>query len=128
MKVSKLDSDYARQLYNILQIGFNSQSIVLERKTETAESTEQIPLLTQPVYSNAIVAGRVILDTSTGICPATDIKLEVMSFTKDKRNDLYTEILRLSRELYGKSPEYKRSDNTERASIELKKFGDWLLQ
>ena len=134
MKVSKVDSDFAMRLYNILQIKSNSQlrsSInEPEKSSDLTEikSTEQIPLLSQHEDPNTILAGRVMLDTSTGMCSTTNINLELLRLNEAERNDLYNEILRLSGDLYEQSPEYKRPDNAERASNELKKFVDWLHQ
>ena len=89
-------------------------------------STEDIPMLTHPAKRNEVVAGRVLLDASTGTCPVTNVKLQLVSLDQDRRNELRRDLLNLANELYAKSPEYKATDCVERAANELVKFSDWL--
>ncbi|KAL3802226.1 hypothetical protein HJC23_001770 [Cyclotella cryptica] len=131
MKVSKLEYASAKQLYNVLAIGFKAgvQGHVdctgIYSNLSELFLADDIPLLTGPAKHNEVVAGRVLLDTDTGTCPVTNVKLKLVSLDEDERNELHSDLLDLANKLYAKSPEYKSTDRVERATNELVKFSDW---
>ncbi|KAL7519868.1 hypothetical protein ACHAWX_004625 [Stephanocyclus meneghinianus] len=132
MTVSKLEYASAKKLYNALAGGFKSElnrdidSTMISSPLSELLTTEDIPTLTRPAKHNEVVAGRVLLDASTGTCPVTNVKLKLVSLDQDQRNELRRDLLHLATELYAKSPEYKSKDCVERAANELVKFSDWL--
>lgn len=132
MTVSKLEYASAKQLYNALAVGFKSElnrdidSTMISSPLSDLLTTEDIPTLTRPAKHNEVVAGRVLLNASTGTCPVTNVKLKLVSLDQDQRNELRRDLLNLATELYAKSPEYKSKDCVERAANELVKFSDWL--
>jgi hypothetical protein len=72
------------------------------------------------------VFGRVTLGKTTGICPVTNTKQRLVLLDEDERNQIRDDLLQLAEEAYTKTNGRSSKDKKERASIELRKFADWL--
>jgi len=126
LKVSKIDASLAAQIHNALAIGFENPNEIISRLSALSPKEEM--RLIHSAEHNEVVSGRVMLDTITCACPVTHVKMKPISFDNNLRLELYENVLSLAKDYYAKSPEYKSSDNVDRAAMELQKFTKWLQQ
>ena len=135
----EISSSSARRLYNALAVGFQSDnSPYKEHKSENGKyvvSTlkEVHPLMSmsltwQPAHSNELVASRVTLDRSTGICPVTNAQQRLIILEPNQRTRLHHDLLNLSTEQFAKFAGRRSDDSPFRAREHLQVFSDWLDQ
>lgn len=120
MNTSKIDLDIALKLHNAFAVCFKADQCTNEIVSKL-HSPEQIPILLGHAKPNEVASGIVELDINTGLCPASSAEVKLVSFGKEKRNELYKDVLDISKKLYVTS--YK--NNSERAATELVKFAEW---
>jgi len=82
----------------------------------------------QPAGSNELVASRVSLDRSTGICPVTNAQQRLIVLEPNQRTQLHDDLLKLSTEQYAKFAGRRSDDSPLRAKEQLQVFSDWLDQ
>jgi len=127
----EITSASARRLYNSLAIGFENKddSTGHDSLISTLKEVHPLapmPLTMQPAQRNELVASRVILDRSTGICPVTNAHQRLILLEPEQRKQLHDELLELSREQYANYTRDESKNSGERAAQELRKFADWL--
>ena len=127
----EITSASARRLYNALAIGFKSENDTNEANSIVSNLKEVHPLASMPLTRqaaerNELVASRVLLDRSTGICPVTEAHQRLILLESDQRKQLHDDLLVLAKEQYANFLGKKKEDAAEKATQELKKFADWL--
>lgn len=123
--VLEISSSSARTLYNSLAIGFHGKSSLKEVHPLTP-----MPLSRDLANNSEVVASRVSLDRSSGICPVTNAQQRLIVLEPDQRAQLHNDLLKLSTEQFAKYHSEKRRDNDspDRARDQLLAFSNWLDQ
>eukprot|EP00571_Detonula_confervacea_P017315 CAMPEP_0172298480 /NCGR_PEP_ID=MMETSP1058-20130122/1116_1 /TAXON_ID=83371 /ORGANISM="Detonula confervacea, Strain CCMP 353" /LENGTH=981 /DNA_ID=CAMNT_0013007755 /DNA_START=554 /DNA_END=3496 /DNA_ORIENTATION=- len=129
----EITSASARRLYNSLAIGFQSESNFDNENTIVSTLKEvhplvSMPLTNQPTKSDEVVASKVSLNRSTGICPVTNAQQRLIILEPDQRQQLHDDLLSLSTEQFAKFAGRKSSDSPDRAREQLQFFSDWLAK
>lgn len=132
----EISSASARQLSNALALGFKDfekESSCDSSSDDSIVSTlkEVHPLMSMPITNelandNEVVASRVSLDRSTGICPVTHAHQRLIVLEPDQRKQLHGDLLKLSIEQFASYVNRKKGEDPERARKELQAFSDWL--
>jgi len=136
----EITSSSARRLYNALAIGFPNESSSPSSNPENQDTDvvvstlkEVHPLMSMPITrqlanGNTLVASRVSLDRSTGVCPVTEAQQRLVVLEEDQRGQLHNDLLDLSTEQFTKfAGKMKGKDSADnKAREELQSFSDWL--
>ena len=133
-EVLEISSSSARRLYNSLAVGFQSDcldnndghSIVSTLKE--AHPLMSMSLTRQLAERNELVACRISLDRSTGLCPVTQAQQRLIILEPDQRTQLHNDLLKLSTEQSAKFAGRKADDSPTRAQEQLQLFSNWLDQ
>ncbi len=128
--VLEMSSGSARRMYNSLATGFQSDASdnddpVISTLKEV-HPLMSMPLTNQSAKHNEVVACRVSLDRSTGVCPVTNAQQRLMMLEPEQRKSLHDDLLSLSTEQFAKFAGRKQSESPDKAREELQKFSDWL--
>ena len=121
--VLEISSASANRLQNALATGFKDQP---GHNLKEIHSLASIPISHQPAEPDEVVACRIVLDRSSGICPVTDAQQRLLVLEQSQRRQLHDDLLALSREQFSKFAGKRDDENPERAAEELQKFSDWL--
>ncbi len=121
--VLEISSASASRLHNALAIGFKDRP---ENKLKEMHPLASMPVSRQPAESNEVVACRIKLDRSSGICPVTEAQQRLLVLEPSQRRQLHEDLLSLSREQFSKFAGKRDDETPERAAEELQKFSDWL--
>lgn len=126
----EISSSSARRLYNSMAVGFRSDGSNSELKNSLKEAHPlmSMSLTWQPAGSNELVASRVSLDRSTGICPVTNAQQRLIVLEPNQRTQLHDDLLKLSTEQFAKFAGRRSDDSPFRAKEQLQVFSDWLDQ
>ena len=124
--ILEISSSSARRLYNALAIGFNEQTDGVVSNLKEVHPLMSMPLSKQVANSNVVVASRVYLDRSTGLCKVTNAQQRLIILEPDQRVQLHDDLLNLSTEQFAKFAGKRQDDSVNRARDELQKFSDWL--
>ncbi|EJK63364.1 hypothetical protein THAOC_15979, partial [Thalassiosira oceanica] len=93
---------------------------------EEANPLRDMPLSRHSARPNEVVACRVNLDRSTGVCPVTSAVQRLILLGPDERSRLHDDLLDLSAEQF---EAFSREDGKGRyARDELRSFSDWLAR
>jgi hypothetical protein len=128
----EISSSSARRLYNSLAVGFRSDDSNSELENSVVSTLKEAhPLMSlsltwQPAGSNELVASRVSLDRSTGICPVTNAQQRLIVLEPNQRTQLHDDLLKLSTEQFAKFAGRRSDDSPFRAKEQLQVFSDWL--
>jgi hypothetical protein len=133
-EVLEISSSSARRLYNSLAVGFQSDcldnndghSIVSTLKE--AHPLMSMSLTRRLAEPNELVASRISLDRSTGLCPVTQAQQRLIILEPDQRTQLHNDLLKLSTEQSAKFAGRKADDSPTRAQEQLQLFSNWLDQ
>ena len=113
-----------------------SRTAVVSR-IEEANPLKDMPLSRRNAPPNEVVACRVNLDRSTGVCPVTSAVQRLILLGPDERSRLHDDLLDLSAVQYtaftrdGRKQRGRREEEEDRgqyAKDELTSFSDWLAQ
>ncbi len=121
--VLEISSASASRLHNALAIGFKDRP---ENNLKEMHPLASMPISRQPAQSNEVVACRISLDRSSGICPVTQAQQRLLVLEPSQRRQLHDDLLKLSREQFAKFAGKREDETEERAAEELQKFSDWL--
>ena len=121
--VLEISSASASRLHNALAIGFKDRP---ENNLKEMHPLASMPISRQPAESNEVVAGRISLDRSSGLCPVTQAQQRLIVLEPPQRKQLHDDLLTLSREQFAKFSGKREDEAPERAAEELLKFSDWL--
>ena len=101
---------------------------------ESSTTSPEDALQTVVVYDDTLILGRVLIDATTGQCPATGVTLRLMALTPLQRQQVHDTLLEMAgaqHEEYGaklrargKAKDEKR--NGEYAQEQLRQFSEWL--
>ncbi|KAL9189460.1 hypothetical protein ACHAXT_009135 [Thalassiosira profunda] len=130
----EITSASARRMYNALAIGFKEfrgedsgdDEETIASTLEEVHPLMSMPLTTQSARRNEVVASRVSLDRSTGICPATGCQQRLIVLEPDQRKQLHDDLLDLSVEQFAQFAGKRLEDSPESAKEQLLKFSNWL--
>lgn len=130
----EITSASARRLCNTLAIGFKNapqtndedQPDTLISNLKEAHPLASMPLTRQPAKANELVANRVLLDRSSGICPVTKSQQRLIVLEPDQRKQLHDDLLELSKVQLANFAGKKEGESTERAAEQLQIFSNWL--
>ncbi|KAL7533901.1 hypothetical protein ACHAXR_005517, partial [Thalassiosira sp. AJA248-18] len=127
-----ITSASARQLSNALALGFKEFQRDPNSASDVVSTLKEVhPLVTLPISrklanDNEVVASRVSLDRSTGICPVTNVQQRLIVLEPDQRNQLHGDLLDLSEEQFANFAGKRAEDSPKRAREQLQIFSDWL--
>ena len=132
-EVLEISSSSARRLYNSLAVGFQSDCLGNDDHSIVSTLKEAHPLMSmsltrQLAERNELVASRISLDRSTGLCPVTNAQQRLIILEPDQRTQLHNDLLKLSTEQFAKFAGRKADDSPTRAQEQLQLFSDWLDQ
>jgi hypothetical protein len=85
-------------------------------------------LTRQLAEPNELVASRISLDRSTGLCPVTQAQQRLIILEPEQRTQLHNDLLKLSTEQSAKFAGRKADDSPTRAQEQLQLFSNWLDQ
>ena len=124
----EISSSSARRLYNSLAIGFHNDDDddAIVSTLKEVNPLVNMPLARRAAKPNELVASKVSLDRSTGICPVTNAQQRLIILEPDQRKQLHDDLLKLSTEQSAKFAGRKASDSPERARELLQGFSDWM--
>eukprot|EP00986_Skeletonema_menzelii_P007083 scaffold2736_cov212-Skeletonema_menzelii.AAC.3 len=121
--VLEISSASASRLHNALAVGFKGRP---ENNLKEMHPLASMPVSRQPAESNEVVACRISLDRSSGICPVTNAQQRLLVLEPSQRRQLHDDLLSLSRDQFVKFAGKREDESPERAAEELQKFSDWL--
>jgi len=126
--VLEISSSSARRLCNSLAIGFQTEDDDAGAVSNLKEvhPLKSISLSREPANSNEVVASRVSLDRSTGLCEVTNAQQRLIILEPDQRVQLHDDLLNLSTEQSAKFAGTRANDDPNRAREKLEEFSDWL--
>ena len=125
----EISSSSAPRLYNSLAIGFQSES---SSNGDVVSNLKEVhPLMSMqlssaPAKNNEVVACRVSLDRSRGLCEVTNAQEGLMILEPDERVQLHDDLLNLSTEQFAKFAGKRADDSLNRAREQLQQFSNWL--
>jgi hypothetical protein len=122
--VLEISSASASRLHNALAIGFKEQP--KKNNLKEMHPLASMPLSQNPADSNELVACKIALDRSNGICPVTNAQQRLIVLEPSQRRQLHDDLLKLSREQFAKYVRRRQDESVDRATEELQKFSDWL--
>ena len=122
--VLEISSASASRLHNALAIGFKEQP--KKNNLKEMHPLASMPLSQNPADSNELVACKIALDRSNGICPVTNAQQRLIVLEPSQRRQLHDDLLKLSREQFAKYVGRRQDESVDRATEELQKFSDWL--
>ena len=91
-EIVEIPETLARRLDNALARGFPSSNL------PTTSSLEQMKISTSLATGDEVIASRVQIDLSTGLCPRSGVFLKLIRLSAEDREQLKTSILSLARE------------------------------
>ena len=104
----------------------SDDSITIFSPLREVHPLASMTLTRQLAKPNELVASRVLIDRSTGICPVTKAEQRLIVLEPDQRKQLHDDLLELSKVQYENFPGKRPEESAEKAVMELKKFSDWL--
>ena len=139
--VLEISSASARRLSNSLASGSkdipkadsgNLHSVVSKLKEAHPLAPMQVSKEAAPI--NEVVACRVLLDRSTGVCEVTGAQQQLILLGPDQRKQLHNDLIDLAGNQYTNymkdidlvRDKHAASDSANKATEQLQKFSDWL--
>lgn len=122
--VLEISSASASRLHNALAIGFKEQP--KKNNLKEMHPLASMPLSQKPAGRNELVACKIALDRSNGICPVTNAQQRLIVLEPPQRRQLHDDLLKLSREQFAKYVGRREDESIDKATEELQKFSDWL--
>jgi hypothetical protein len=108
----------AKRLYNALLKGFDDHTL---RPLHVLQSLEGC---NEPADSSELVASRVSLDSNTGQCPRTGVRLRLINLNDKQKEKLKDGLHYLAATAYKE----RGGKNGSAAEENLRDFGDWLAR
>ena len=139
--VLEISSASARRLSNALASGFkdspkadseNMHSVV--SKLKEAHPLAPMQASKEAAAINELVACRVLLDRSTGVCEVTGAQQQLILLEPEQRKQLHNDLIDLAGNQYTNymkdidlvRDKHAASDSANKATEQLQKFSDWL--
>jgi hypothetical protein len=138
----EISSSSARRLSNALAVGFknasqpgadgvNFDNVVSNLKE--AHPLAPMPITRQPAAANDLVACRVRLDRSTGVCEVTGSQQRLILLEPDQRKQLHDDLIELSQTQYlnytqgmAAYDRHAANDPKDKAAEQMQIFSNWL--
>lgn len=138
----EISSSSARRLSNALAVGFKNASQLgadggnfndVVSNLKEAHPLTPMPLTRQPAPANEVVACRVRLNRSTGVCEVTGSQQRLILLEPDQRKQLHDDLIELSRTQYTNYTQgmaaydkHAAKDSKDKAAEQLQLFSNWL--
>ena len=141
--VLEISSASARRLSNALVVGFmnaneptSAQGDPLDEIVTSIKEAHPLAPMTlnrQPAAVNELVASKVSLDRSTGVCEVTASQQQLILLKSDQRKQFHDDLIDLSSTQYthftkeiGAHDKHAARDSKNKAAEQLQIFSDWL--
>ena len=119
--VLEITSASARRLYNAIATGFQGFKNV---QLKPIDSLGGLVKNNTEANKDELIASRVAIGETTGICPRSGVKLRLIKLEKDQRQQLHQSLLQLATTRF---EEYSRNDSSlDIAEKNLNAFSEWL--
>ncbi len=130
--ILEISSASARRLYNAIAEGF--QGITENKKEKERENNKLKPIHTlgglvtdnEKARPCEVIASRVTVGTTNGICPRSGVKLQLINLESDHRRQLHRRLLQLSNSRFEKFSNFASTESDNYASKHLNSFAQWL--
>ena len=124
--VLEISSASARRLYNAFAVGFTKNKNTPQ--SQPIPSLASIPVSVEMAQPNELIVSRVLIDHNTGICPRSDVKLELIKLDSNQRKQFVNSILRVAKSQFEdfKAKTRKKWADNDYATRALRSFTSWL--
>lgn len=118
--VLEISSASARRLYNAIAEGCQGYKNTLQ----PIRSLAGLATDNTQAKTDELLASRVTVGETTGICPRSDVKLQLIKLEKDQRKELHEGLIKLSNTRF---EEFSQNEITsDYAEKSLNEFANWL--
>lgn len=122
--VLEITSASARRLYNAIATGFEGVEGV---ELKPIDSLGGLVTNNVKAEKNELIASRVTIGETTGICPRSGAKLQLIKLQRDERQQLHQSLLQLATSRFEEfSGDDRDGDSMDYAERSLNSFADWL--
>ncbi len=122
--VLEISSASARRLYNAIAIGFRGVEKVDLKPIDTLGG---LVINNSKAKSDDLIASRVSIDETTGMCPRVGVKLQLIKLQRDERQQLHQSLLQLSATRFEEfNAKFSYDGSMDYAQKKLNEFADWL--
>jgi hypothetical protein len=119
--VIEITSASARRLYNAIAAGFQGQ---YSNDLKPIHSLGGLINDNNEAASDELIASRVAVGETTGNCPRSGVKLQLIQLEKYQRDQLHNGLIQLANTRF---EEYSGNDSNDNyAAKHLQSFADWL--
>jgi hypothetical protein len=90
---------------------------------------DEIPMVSKESVSSSVTVGRVEIDATTALCPASGAKLRLIALDEIQRehvHDTLLEMARLGYQEFTKKQKRKENEDENKGFAELQRFSEWL--
>jgi hypothetical protein len=90
---------------------------------------DDIPILSNEVASSNLLIGRVQVNDTTALCPASGTKLRLFALDETQRQHVYDTLLEMARsqhQEFTKKQRRKNDEDEDHGFVELSRFSQWL--
>ena len=123
--ISEISASSARRLHNALAWGFQGQSN-LSQNLEPVPSLAGVPVNNRQAKPKELVASRVSIGETTGVCPRTQVTLRLEKLDESGKDQLRTSLYSLANERFQHFDRRRATSDPNFAANELKGFAEWL--
>jgi hypothetical protein len=124
--VLEISSASARRLYNSFAVGYTKHENMPEQ-LKPIPSLTSIPVSEEMARPNELIVSRVLIDPKSGVCPRSDVKLELIKLDDDQRKQFVDSIFRLSKSRFEEFKErINRNLKHDHGTKALTSFTSWL--
>lgn len=124
--VMEISAAGARRLHNAVALCFQGENII--GRVEPINTMAGVPENNLQAENNELILSRVTVEKTTGLCPRSGVKLQLIKLKKNEQNQLYRSLLELSRQ---KFEDFTAGNNgtpkgDHFAAEQLNHFANWL--
>jgi len=123
--ISEISASSARRLHNALAWGFQGQPN-LSQNLESVPTLAGVPVNNRQANPKELVASRVSIGETTGVCPRTHVTLRLEKLDESGKDQLRRSLYSLATERFQHFNPRRASSIPDFAADELKVFAEWL--
>jgi hypothetical protein len=120
----EISSSGARRIYNAVAICFEGESAF--DNIELISTLSGVKENNEKAHENEPILSRVTVEKTTGICPRSGVKLQLIKLEKDQQHQLHQSLLELSTQKFEDYNAGNHSKNDDFAADQLNQFALWL--
>jgi hypothetical protein len=121
----EISSAVARRIYNSIAMCFKGD--ILFDNIELLSTLSGIKENNEKANDNEPILSRVTVEKTTGICPRSGVKLQLIKLEKDQQHQLHQSLLGLSKQKFEDfTAGSNNSKNDDFAANQLNQFASWL--